>query len=205
MGAMATARSGHACLATLHSIPLKKLLMTKRLLFLCTGNYYRSRFAETYFNWHAQQRGLPWRAESRGLALDPRNAGPISQHTAARLVELGIPLDVEPRYPLSASLADFNAADHVVAVKAAEHRSLLQSTFPELIGRVEFWGVHDLDCAGPDVAMPHLEREVSSLIDRLSRLGESSCSTLAASSGTSIPVVVLPAITSIETRHESHG
>ena len=25
----------------------------KTVLFLCTGNYYRSRFAEIFFNWHA--------------------------------------------------------------------------------------------------------------------------------------------------------
>ena len=26
---------------------------TNKLLFLCTWNYYRSRFAEIYFNWEA--------------------------------------------------------------------------------------------------------------------------------------------------------
>ena len=41
------------------------------LLFICTGNYYRSRFAEAVFNHHAKQRGLPWRAFSRGLAIHP--------------------------------------------------------------------------------------------------------------------------------------
>ena len=57
----------------------------KRILFLCTGNYYRSRFAEIFFNWHAEQRVLAWRAESRGLALDASNVGPISRHTLAYL------------------------------------------------------------------------------------------------------------------------
>ena len=36
------------------------------VLFLCSGNYYRSRFAEIFFNWLAPQQGLNWRAESRG-------------------------------------------------------------------------------------------------------------------------------------------
>ena len=40
----------------------------KRVLFLCTGNYYRSRFAEILFNQLAPTRGLNWRADSRGLA-----------------------------------------------------------------------------------------------------------------------------------------
>jgi protein-tyrosine phosphatase len=38
--------------------------------FLCTGNYYRSRFAEALFISVAVRMGLPWRASSRGLALE---------------------------------------------------------------------------------------------------------------------------------------
>ena len=40
------------------------------VLFLCTGNYYRSRFAEVLFNSVDGKMGLPWRASSRGLALE---------------------------------------------------------------------------------------------------------------------------------------
>ena len=52
-----------------------------RVLFLCTGNYYRSRFAEELFNFFAKGEGIAWRAFSRGLAErgSPENVGPISQ------------------------------------------------------------------------------------------------------------------------------
>ncbi len=36
-------------------------------LFVCTGNFYRSRHAEALFNWHAARMGHPARAFSRGL------------------------------------------------------------------------------------------------------------------------------------------
>jgi protein-tyrosine-phosphatase len=42
----------------------------KIILFLCTGNYYRSRFAEVLFNSVAGKMGLSWHASSRGLALE---------------------------------------------------------------------------------------------------------------------------------------
>ncbi len=42
----------------------------KTVLFLCTGNYYRSRFAEILFNSVAGNMGLPWQASSKGLALE---------------------------------------------------------------------------------------------------------------------------------------
>ena len=54
------------------------------VLFLCTGNFYRSRFAEIYFIWLAGREKICWQADSRGLALDPNNIGPISIHTRNR-------------------------------------------------------------------------------------------------------------------------
>jgi protein-tyrosine phosphatase len=140
----------------------------KTVLFLCTGNYYRSRFAEHFFNWHARQRGVAWTAESRGLALDPSNPGPISLHTVLRLRDLGIPLNGDTRRPLPVSRQDFEAAHHVVAVKEIEHRPMIERRFPTWLERVEFWKVDDLDCAGPEEAFPHLEREVIGLMERLS-------------------------------------
>jgi protein-tyrosine phosphatase len=56
-------------------------LECRTVLFLCTGNYYRSRFAELLFNHLAAAKAAPWRAESRGLDPDPLNIGPISRHT----------------------------------------------------------------------------------------------------------------------------
>ena len=56
------------------------------ILFLCTGNYFRSRFAEQLFNHIAQAEALPWVAESRALrpvALS-RNPGSISVYKTRR-------------------------------------------------------------------------------------------------------------------------
>jgi protein-tyrosine phosphatase len=138
-----------------------------RILFLCTGNYYRSRFAEILFNWHARQRGLKWTADSRGLALDATNNGPISRHTLSCLASRGITSDTCQRLPLAATDADFAAAHRVIAVKEAEHRSLIEARFAKWRDRVEYWQVHDLDCAMPEEAMPHLEREVLHLLERV--------------------------------------
>ncbi len=140
---------------------------SQRVLFLCTGNYYRSRFAEILFNWQAKKRGLGWTADSRGLAIDPCNNGPISRFTIASLMVRGIASDGCDRSPLPVSEADLAAADRIIAVKEDEHRPMFEAKFPGCTDRVEFWHVHDLDCAAPDVAIPHLEREVERLIDRL--------------------------------------
>jgi protein-tyrosine phosphatase len=137
------------------------------VLFLCSGNYYRSRFAEIFFNWHAGQRGLSWKAESRGLAIDKFNPGPMSSHTTSWLQNCGITYDAYLRFPLDAAPADFAAAHHIVAVKQTEHWQMIERRFPAWLERVEFWEVDDLDCVGPEIALPQLEREVGRLLDRL--------------------------------------
>lgn len=142
---------------------------TKQILFLCTGNYYRSRFAEIFFNWHAEQRGIRWRAESRGLNLVKENVGSMSRHTVARLTSHGIPVEAHLRLPIAVKEEDFEAAHHVVAVKEAEHRPLVQAKFPSWVERIEFWGVHDVDYADAEEAMPLLEMEVMRLLERLAR------------------------------------
>ena len=142
------------------------------ILFLCTGNYYRSRFAEILFNWHAEKRGLAWKADSRGLALDACNPGPISRHTLDELRARGILSDACARHPIAVTEADFSAASHIIAVKENEHRPLVESRFAKWRDRVEYWQVHDLDCALPGEAIPQLEQLVLQLLERLGRRGD---------------------------------
>lgn len=142
----------------------------KRVLFLCSGNYYRSRFAEIYFNWHAEHRGLPWRAESRGLALNAHNSGPMSRHASARLAAQGISWAEYLRSPLPVTEADFAVADRVIALKAAEHQQIVERQFTAWRDHVEYWQVHDLDCATPPETFAHLEAEISQLLAGLAAM-----------------------------------
>jgi protein-tyrosine phosphatase len=141
----------------------------KRVLFLCSGNYYRSRFAEILFNWHAERQGSEWRAESRGLALDPRNAGPLSSHIVQHLEKRGITSATADRLPIAAGDDDFAQARVIIAVKQSEHRPLIESQFAKWAPRVEYWNVHDLDCAPPHVAIPQLEALVAGLLEQLEK------------------------------------
>lgn len=107
-----------------------------------------------------------------GLALDPLNPGHMSQYTLSRLASMQIPVDQYLRYPRDLSVADLNSAQHVVAVKESEHRPLISKRFPQWLDRVEFWEVHDIDCASPEDALPHLEKEVFGLLQRLKQAAD---------------------------------
>jgi protein-tyrosine phosphatase len=141
----------------------------KTVLFLCSGNYYRSRFAEIFFNWHAAQRALGWRADSRGLSLHAANVGPISRHAHDYLKTHGILSDACSRFPLAALDADFAAAHRIIAVKEAEHRLLVEMHFAKWRDRVEYWHIHDVDCALPADTIQHLEQHVFRLLEQLAK------------------------------------
>ena len=78
-----------------------------------------------------------------------------------------IPVAEYLRYPQDLTLNDLSSVQHIVAVKATEHRPLMTTRFPEWLDKVEFWEVHDIDCSDPEEALPHLEQEVKGLMQRL--------------------------------------
>jgi protein-tyrosine phosphatase len=151
--------------------PVRAIQMAPEMnhvLFLCSGNYYRSRFAEYLFNWLAECTGLPWRADSRGLGVDRAgNIGPISHYTIERLRTLAIPTVGDFRFPRQLSDADLVASDLVIAMKEAEHRPLLANLFLSWEDQVEYWHVDDLDCAEPEEALTAVENEVRALVGLL--------------------------------------
>jgi protein-tyrosine phosphatase len=137
------------------------------VLFLCSGNYYRSRFAELLFNHLAVDEGLDWRAESRGFRLSPANVGPLSRHAVAGLQARGIAVPEPRRSPRVVEAHDFDAFDRVIAVKEEEHRPLMLERFPQWAQRIDYWHIHDLDCSEPEIALVELENQVRGLVARL--------------------------------------
>jgi protein-tyrosine phosphatase len=138
----------------------------KTVLFLCTGNYYRSRFAEELFNHHAE--GLGWIAQSRGLALERgvHNIGPISPYALHALTEMAVTARGADRFPQDCTADDLAGADLVVAVKEAEHRPLMRERFPDWEHRLDYWNILDIEDALPADALKLLTGEVQTLLLR---------------------------------------
>jgi protein-tyrosine phosphatase len=144
--------------------------MMHKLLFLCTGNYYRSRFAEMFFNALAARLHLNWQADSRGIAteLGTGNIGPISMDAIKGLQARGIEVGQDTRSPIQLQEQDLAQADLIIAMKETEHRPYVEKRFSRWAERVEYWHVHDLDGASADEALSEIERKVRALIQRLS-------------------------------------
>lgn len=140
-----------------------------KVLFLCTGNYYRSRFAEILFNIMAAERSQSLHATSRGVAteLGVDNIGPISSHVRNRMEQSNIRHESMTRFPLQVTEADFAAADLVIALDEQKHRPMLRQRYPHWADRIEYWQVPDLWAVTPDIALSTIEQQVEDLIGRL--------------------------------------
>jgi len=141
----------------------------KTVLFLCTGNYYRSRFAEELFNHRAARAGVSWVARSRALAIErgANNIGPVSPFTLHALEERGVATRGSARPPQQCAEMDLQTADHIVALDQAEHRPLMLDRFPDWENRAEYWQVKDVELISPSVALGEIEGQVTVLLGRL--------------------------------------
>lgn len=119
------------------------------VLFLCTGNYFRSRFAEQWFNYCSQKNDLQHKliASSAGLNVYDGNGniGAMAKEAIAALNARGLIVNIDTlASPHQVSLAELESADVVIAVDAKAHRPMVRSSFPEWESKIIFWDVKDL-------------------------------------------------------------
>lgn len=143
----------------------------KKILFLCTGNYYRSRFSEEYFNHHCRQRGLAWVADSMGIQRDFNgngNVGPIAHQTIVKLRDLGIEPTGHTRMPKHVQAEHFDQFDRVIAVSLDEHKPMLAHIWPETVtAKVAYFEVEDLHIYHHEVAFPRLLKSLDALLESI--------------------------------------
>jgi protein-tyrosine phosphatase len=143
--------------------------MQKTILFLCTANYYRSRYSELLFNHYADEYGLNWKADSRGLLASlHNNPGPIYDVVTNRLEGIGAGMEKDHRYPIQLQETDLEKADLTIALKQAEHHSMMRQLFPEWAEKITYWHIHDIDVEPPEIALPKIDIEICKLIEDLS-------------------------------------
>jgi protein-tyrosine phosphatase len=140
----------------------------RHVLFICTGNVYRSRFAEAVFNHHAEQREIPWIAFSRGLAVHLTEED-LSPFTAGALALRGIDMRQTGTSRKQLSETDLSIATHRIALYRFEHFPMVVAQFPAWAERIEYWEVPDLPFRSAGDALQEIERKVIQLVDRVSQ------------------------------------
>jgi protein-tyrosine phosphatase len=139
-----------------------------RILFICTGNYYRSRFAEAVFNHHAKVQQIPWTAFSRGLAVHLAE-GYLSPLTLQALGERKIELRHTGSDRQQLSEADLLHSDRRIALDRSEHFAMIQDQFPDWAHKIEYWDVPDVLFESHLRALPEIERRTLQLLKEVSK------------------------------------
>lgn len=144
-------------------------IAVRSVLFLCTGNYYRSRMAEEMFNHFARTRGLNARAFSRGLADSFENNGNVGSFSEFALQVL-TRHQITPRrmdeFPQRVTADELRDSDVVIGLYQRDHAPMMAEQFPELAAKVIYWSVPDLDEIPEDEAGEIVFREVSGLLEQ---------------------------------------
>ncbi len=136
--------------------------------FVCTGNFYRSRLAETLLNHWAVEKELPLRATSRGLEVfAARNEGPISPFTKEYLKLLEINLPEPIPFPQQITERDFMLADQVILMDESEHRPMMEKYFPAWVDQVAYWSFPDIQYQAPENILPGIAKEVRQLVEQV--------------------------------------
>ena len=141
----------------------------KNILFICTGNYYRSRFAEYYLKHLIEESPLESLViDSKGLNIyDNNNVGPISPYVLDFLAKLSIqsPEQLRPPEPLTASAIE--KADLAIALYEHEHRPMVETQFTNLKDQISYWQFPDVPILTPEEMLPALKEKVDVLFQQL--------------------------------------
>lgn len=134
-------------------------------LFLCTMNYYRSRFAEIYFNHLAMGAGSELRASSRGLMTDQYQLPGMSVHAQDILRRLKVELQpaATKRDPRLVTPDELESAGKVIALYRREHEPMVLRRFSKQRDLVEYWHIQDLDEAHALHALGSCREQVEDL------------------------------------------
>ena len=147
--------------------------MMNKVLFICTGNYYRSRFAEEYFNYKAKILQINWSAYSKGLSENMpslNNPGSISVHTKEALTARKIEGKGLHRFPEPLIPEDLERYNTFIALSELEHKPMLEKRFPEFLPNIEYAEIGDLPVETPKEAITKIEKLVDDLIARFQEL-----------------------------------
>jgi protein-tyrosine phosphatase len=141
------------------------MINMKNYLFICTGNFYRSRFAESYFNFLCIKYNLSYRAKSAGLKpylADEKAAeeGEISILAKNKLDALGISKDYYDKNREELTEEMLQNSDIIIAMDEDEHFSMIKNSFPNYLKKVIFYGAKDIEYCDHHIALNYIKKMI---------------------------------------------
>ena len=129
----------------------------KSVLFVCVHNAGRSQMAKALFNRLAEERGLPYRAESAGT----QPAGHVHANVADAMSELGV--DIADEQPQLITNEMIESSERIITMGCAVDSDACPAIF---IKDVEDWGLPD-PADQPPSRVREIREEISRRVEAL--------------------------------------
>lgn len=119
-------------------------IMNESVLFICTGNWFRSKFAETYLRSKGYTNVI-----SRGLKVNNskhkkiREKRKISKRVKHKLKSLNILNNYNYVNPTQLTQDDLDRYDTIIAMNKEEHYNFIKKHYPNYINKIIFWDIND--------------------------------------------------------------
>tara|TARA_A100001011_G_scaffold94934_1_gene99769 strand:+ start:5838 stop:6266 length:429 start_codon:yes stop_codon:yes gene_type:complete len=140
----------------------------KKVLFVCTANIHRSRFAEEVFNFFCTKHNKDYHAFSAGLRVGDYSYRKIYFPALENLKVFNI----IPKRPndLSKHIKDVNLEnyDKIICMDEDEHKPMVNSD-PKLSNyNFEYWNITDMPKVDSNVSLPICYKKVENLLNEMS-------------------------------------
>ena len=137
------------------------------ILFVCTGNIFRSRFAEEVFNHLRKINGVDATAFSAGLQVGRYKQRKIYWPAMNELERLKIEPLRSNEDSVHINDIDVSIYDQIICMDEEEHKPMVRSN--ELLSGFNFkyWNIVDMPKVSSDISLPKCYKKVETLIDQL--------------------------------------
>ena len=162
-------------------------IKAKQILFVCTGNLYRSKYAEACFNYLCMQNNVKnIRAFSRGLMVKDTKEYDhgkftfplrLSKYAYEKMENRGIPIFLIGATNQGIDEYDCESASKIILMNRKEHLPIMEKKFPNYLDKVVCMGVGDvnylpeLNYQGetwePNKALDRIELDVGNLFSKM--------------------------------------
>ena len=137
------------------------------ILFVCTGNIFRSRFAEEVFNHLCKINGVDAIAFSAGLQVGRYKQRKIYWPAMNELERLKIEPLRSNEDSVHINDIDVSIYDQIICMDEEEHKPMVRSN--ELLSGFifQYWNIVDMPKVPSDISLPRCYKKVETLIDQL--------------------------------------
>ena len=135
-----------------------------KVLFVCTANIHRSRFAEEVFNFLAKERNSAHRAFSAGLRVGNYSFRTIYYPALDNLKKFNITPLRPNDHSIHIEEVDIHEYDRIICMDEGEHRPMVMANENLDDELFEYWNIIDEPQVKSDISLPKCFQKVEDLL-----------------------------------------